>query len=147
VDTVPISDEDIEHAIEEARRRDSDLADLLTAPTESVPDRLRDMLARHPGLSERQASTGAGLSSNTVTRILNGDIVRPSPQTLEALTEACGTDADYYALMEAAGYKVPVAPNLENVEEGELLAAFRSMDEEDQARLLDVARVWSGRDA
>ena len=113
--------------------------------SKTLAECVKGLLDRHPGLSERQASREAGLANNAVTRLIGGDIRQPSPQTLERLAQRWGTEADYYEMMQAAGYRVPLPPDLEHLQEAELLELFRELGPEDRERLLEVARTWRER--
>jgi hypothetical protein len=75
--------------------------------TTDLADYLKKMIEAHPGLSYRRAAAEAGLSSSVVTQIISRVIVKPRPQTLEALARQWGTAMDYQEMMRLAGYKVP----------------------------------------
>jgi transcriptional regulator with XRE-family HTH domain len=57
----------------------------------ALQDHLADYLERH-GTTARALSLQAGLNEKLVTNILNGSIVRPTGETLDALGAAIGDD-------------------------------------------------------
>ncbi len=85
---------------------------VMTNKTLDLAEYVREMVQRHPGLSDRQAAIQAGLANNAVTQIVNRGISRPRPATLESLANTWGTPEDYREMMKRAGYKVPDTPEL-----------------------------------
>lgn len=74
---------------------------------QKLGDYIRSMVARHPGLNNRQASLRAGLNENAIQQILSLDRTQPSPITLKKLADTWGTSQDYRTLMRLSGYDIP----------------------------------------
>lgn len=67
---------------------------------------LNEIRKRHPRLSMRRMAIDAGLGESIVNGIINRGM-GARPETLKALTDRWGTEADYRQLMQLAGHPLP----------------------------------------
>jgi hypothetical protein len=64
------------------------------------------MRQRHPRLSRREMSLGAGLSQSLIAKIITED-AGARPETLRKIADSWGNDDDYIIMMELAGHPLP----------------------------------------
>lgn len=92
-------------------------------------------------LSLKAVSERAGISAAYLQKLERNEVKRPSPHVLHALAEVL--EVPYVALMEAAGYVVPVADE-KKVKPGSVLAHALSSEDvtEEEAEVLARYLRW-----
>ena len=92
-------------------------------------------------LSLKAVSEPAGISAAYLQKLERNEVKRPSPHVLHALAEVL--EVPYVALMEAAGYVVPVADE-KKVKPGSVLAHALSSEDvtEEEAEVLARYLRW-----
>ena len=92
-------------------------------------------------LSLKGVSEPAGISAAYLQKLERNEVKRPSPHVLHALAEVL--EVPYVALMEAAGYVVPVADQ-KKVKPGSVLAHALSSEDvtEEEAEVLARYLRW-----